>query len=344
MQKREYNTAKAIAMLLVVFGHAQVFSFGNVLWVFPMNVFRERLEYVISYIYCFHVPMFFLVSGALFRTTEEKQMSCGLVEFLKKKARRLLIPYAGCFLLLLVPVRYLVGYYPLEFPESIQAVLLDMVGLGDNGHLWFLPTLFQVYVLFYCIDAGNNRHKNTGILTSTIILYLIALGIPDRFDTSIRYLLWFTVGYYFDLLCYEFLRSWTAQTLIPASVFCLATAVFCFCTGKRVYGIGGIPISMLGTILGACGVLLASFACTGKQWKLFRALEKNSYSVYLLHDPVNYLFLFAVDRIVCLSALSEGQYVVIILIKVIVSLGLSIVICQCGACLKKGWTKISGDR
>lgn len=340
MQKKEYNTAKAIAMLLVVFGHAQVFSFGNVSWVFPMNVFREQLECVISFIYCFHVPLFFFVSGALFRTTEETQMSCGFLQFLKKKINRLLIPYVGCFLLLLVPVRYLVGYYSLEFTAGIHAVLLDLIGLGDNGHLWFLPTLLTVYVLFYCIYVGNKRQKNTGILISTIVLYLIAFGIPDRFDVSIRYLLWFTSGYYFDLVCYKRLRQWTAKTFFSASVLCLVAAVFCFFAKKSVSGIVGIPISMLVTALGICSILLASFAYTGIHRRLFQVYEKNSYSIYLLHDPLNYLFLFVVGKLVCLSTLSEVQYAGIIFLKVIMSLTLSIGICQCGTFLKKGLESI----
>ncbi len=335
MQKKEYNAAKAIAMLLVVFGHAQVFSFGNVMWDFPMNAFREWLENVISFFYCFHVHLFFFVSGALFRTTEKKQLSCSLLTFVQKKARRLLVPYLGCFIFLLVPVRYLVGYYPSEFLTGVKAMLLDMITLGDNGHLWFLPTLFLVYLLFYCIEKSNKSHTTVGILISTIALYLISFRIPDRFDTSVRYLLWFTGGYYFDILCYEHLKQSKVESLVLASVACLVAACFCFSLGKKISGIGAIQISMIVTALGICSIMLAAFVCAGKQWPLFRVFEKNSYSIYILHDPINYLFLFAVDRMVCLSALSEGQYAVVILLKVIASLVLSLGMNQCIIRLKK---------
>lgn len=342
MQKREYNAAKAIAMLLVVFGHAQVFSFGDVSWAFPTNTFRDRLEYIISFIYSFHIPLFFAISGALFRTTEDKQMTCGLLLFLKKKAMRLLVPYVGCFLLLLAPARYLVGYYSTDLTAGIPILLLDMIGLGDNGHLWFLLTLFLVYVLFYCIDMLNKRHKNIVILMSIIILYLISFSIPDRFDTSIRYLMWFGVGYYFDLLYFKRLRQWTANTLLFASILCFFITVFCFCTMKRVDGIIEIPISILNTTMGIFCVLLASFVCARIQWKFFRSMEKNSYSIYLFHDPINYLFLFTIDKLVCISSLSEGQYAVIIALKIVTSLTLSIGMCQCCSFLKKEIQIFSG--
>lgn len=339
MPKKEYNTAKTIAMLLVVFGHAQVFSFGNVTWDFPMNAFRMQLENVISFVYCFHVHLFFFVSGALFKTTEAKQMSCGILPFIQKKASRLLLPYLGCFVFLLVPVRYLVGYYPSNWTESMKAVLGELIGLGDNGHLWFLPTLFLDYVLFYCIEKISKRHHTVGILTSAIVLYLSAFLIPDRFDTSIRYLLWFTGGYFFDTICYDRMRQMQAKVLILASASCLFTAFFLFHIQKKLTGIVTIPISMLTTALGICSILFLAYVCAEKQSKLSRILEKYSYSVYIFHDPVNYLFLFVVGRLICTSTLSEGQYAVVIILKIMASLLLAIGMRQCVGILRKQFAR-----
>lgn len=342
MLKKEYNAAKTISMLLVVFGHAQVFSFGHAVWLFPMNVFRTQLDSAISFLYCFHVHLFFFVSGALFKTTEKTQISSNVISFVEKKAIRLLVPYFACFIFLLLPVRVLVGYYPANLLVSIKQVFCELIGFGDNGHLWFLPTLFIDYVLFYCIGRICNR-RTIGILSSVIALYSLSYIIPDRFDTSIRYLWWFMAGYFFDMICYERLTRVKSNVLFSTSIVCLSGAYLLYNAGKKIQDMRAFPLTMLVTLLGLFGIVFLAYICARRQAQLLSFLEENSYSIYLFHDPVNYLFLLLIGKFISISALSEAQYVVILFMKVVMSLLGAILIKELGECAKKQYHRMASS-
>ena len=68
--------SKGILIILVIAGHA-------------IPEFDLHLDYLAHFIYSFHMPAFFILSGYLFRYKKD----INTVEFAKKKAKQLLIPY-----------------------------------------------------------------------------------------------------------------------------------------------------------------------------------------------------------------------------------------------------------
>lgn len=78
------------------------------------------------------MPLFFLLSGAVYRLKEED----GLKRLACNKLKRLLLPYYLCGLLFMLPVKLMTGYYNAH--NYIVAVVKFLVGKGD-GHLWFWP-------------------------------------------------------------------------------------------------------------------------------------------------------------------------------------------------------------
>ena len=73
--------SKGILIILVIAGHA-------------IPEFDLHLDYLAHFIYSFHMPAFFILSGYLFRYKKD----INTVEFAKKKAKQLLIPYIICLL------------------------------------------------------------------------------------------------------------------------------------------------------------------------------------------------------------------------------------------------------
>lgn len=69
------DVARALAILLIVFGHI----IGHC----------DKLGLVLYYIQAFHVPIFFVISGFLFKT-KEKQKYKG---FVWQKFKRIMVPY-----------------------------------------------------------------------------------------------------------------------------------------------------------------------------------------------------------------------------------------------------------
>lgn len=121
------DNAKAIGITLVVIGH-----------VFPGNVTK--------FIYLFHMPLFFLLSGFLFKPQTIKKYSL-------KKVSRLLIPYVSFLLLLyfLYSILNLLFYGKLfhDIYNGLSDILYGGVALrGAFGVFWFTTTLFFSLIIF----------------------------------------------------------------------------------------------------------------------------------------------------------------------------------------------------
>jgi len=132
------DMAKGIGMLLVLMGHLQgdtIFSLSP--YFHPLCVF----------IFSFHMPLFFIISGTLMRIRDDKLSSVSIKEHINKRFRGIIIPYFwfSFFYFLVVIYAYITGSI------AYQTVLINLwyiiSGYGMNV-LWFLPALFFGEILF----------------------------------------------------------------------------------------------------------------------------------------------------------------------------------------------------
>lgn len=142
---RWIDAAKGLGIALIVFGH--IFS-----TVTPPRVYE--------YIYAFHVPLFFFLSGVTLRPGSDT-----LNAVVGKKVRTLLVPYL--WYSLLGYGFYLAGYlfaqqrgmHIAQFDHGLWAPLAGIfygtIGEGRliNGPLWFIAALFCTYLLGYLINT-----------------------------------------------------------------------------------------------------------------------------------------------------------------------------------------------
>ena len=123
--------AKGIAIILVVLGH--IFSGGNIK----------------TYIYSFHMPLFFIISGYLFNYSNVKSFK----EFINKKIKAYLIPYVTFSII------NILGYYLLSGLSLIvlRNNLLETIIFCGIGALWFLPILFIAETIFMFCKFNNKK-------------------------------------------------------------------------------------------------------------------------------------------------------------------------------------------
>ena len=140
MQKSErfywIDWAKSIGIFLVVLGHVK---FQN--------------THITQFIYSFHIPLFFFVSGFLDRDTSQIKFK----DFAIKNAKRLLIPYLF-FKIIFIPI-YWYWFRNQEFNISLITRPLVGIFLGNgisnaytfslNTPTWFLYALFLMKILQY---------------------------------------------------------------------------------------------------------------------------------------------------------------------------------------------------
>lgn len=124
------DIAKGLGILLVVIGHVRTMPFIH------------------ECIYLFHMPLFFLLSGMVFKV-EEYWIPC-----IRKKIVHLLLPYVF-FAALFVPMRYVADYFCTGEWSTFR---WSMFGISYfDIPLWFIFALFIVIVvmrtLFSCVKS-----------------------------------------------------------------------------------------------------------------------------------------------------------------------------------------------
>ena len=126
------------ATLLVVIGHADITLDYKDLWIH-------------KWVYSFHMPLFFLVSGFLFAYThpENKMKGMRFFPFIWKKVKRLLLPFLFInSVIFVIKSRFVSAdlmQHPLTFSFSswVESLLFHPIGF-----MWFLPALFMIFVFF----------------------------------------------------------------------------------------------------------------------------------------------------------------------------------------------------
>jgi acyltransferase len=156
------DIAKAIAIFFIVLGHQ-----------LPSGP-------LCGYLYSFHVPLFFFLSGLTFNNAKEPK------KFFCEKVKRILIPYF-IFSSISIGFYIITNYFFKKSGLSLTQCLLGMI-IGTrstglmlwNNPLWFLPCLFVLLSAAYIINRfvfrGKNKIKYTVILlafsvSAVIILY-----------------------------------------------------------------------------------------------------------------------------------------------------------------------------
>ncbi len=282
------DIAKGIGIILVVFAHTIVPQLrgsskaAGFLWIF---------------IYNFHMPLFFFLSGLLFekglaRYTDKSKFILG-------KLKYLMLPYltfsvfAYVFVSIVLKISFLApilkngGYSAASFPNAFFQIL-TYNGHIDQ-HLWFVYSLFIVFVINILMPK---------IMRSRITLIpLLALYVLKAF---VHYygILDYTAS---DLLFFSLARVMTARNIKPVlrSPLSLAAVLAVFVTSGCIYSFfyvtsmpGGVLKALLYIIRSVSSVSGIILICTlseriakTRAAKPLKEIGLYSYDIYLMHAP-----------------------------------------------------------
>ena len=167
--------AKVFAIYLVVLGH--------------LLSKTGREGYIFNFIYSFHMPFFFFISGYLFNIKENNFRS-----FLKGSIRSLLVPYVLLNLIgnfFLIPTWVLAKQWPID--QLFYFITAD--GRGEPGPTWFLVCLFQVRLLSYFIVRQTSVWRLLVVSFCILIAYLFPFHLYWRIDTVFMVIPFYIAGY-----------------------------------------------------------------------------------------------------------------------------------------------------
>ncbi len=152
-----------------------------------------NIEYFDKIVYAFHMPLFFIISGMLYKQPDS------LKDYIKRRTKSLLLPYFvfGMFYLIIDVLR---EGTTVALKDIISLLLYPTYELPIESALWFLPALY-ISLIIYCVI--DRIIRNGFIKCATIVLltflgcYWNKIGIPISpwaFSSAISSLLFVHLG------------------------------------------------------------------------------------------------------------------------------------------------------
>ncbi len=291
-----YDWLRLIAIIFVVVGHSSYLGIhtqlGGVNYVLPPNVsstyyeiFPTFFRELTGWVYGFHMPLFFVLSGAVLALRPIPSFDT----FVVKKIRRLIIPFFIYGALFMLPVKVLGNFYE---PKALLPAITGLLTGTEGGHLWFLPALFWCMVVFVAMEKLLKRK------TQSVFLLLLLSGLIQctystyiKFDffylaQGIGYIFWFALGYTFEHYRPRFEALGMKKILL---IFAALAALEIFNYNVKVFNKFFTILS--GTAFSFVLAYICSriFKCEGKKW--WNVLTRDLFYVYIFHDPLEYVVL-----------------------------------------------------
>ena len=174
------DTARGLGLLAVFVGHLNV----------PMAS---------AWVYTFHMPLFFLLSGLLYPGCEKYTFT----QFAWKRFKGIIIPYftLGSVIALFYCCLYAYYHEPVStYLEMAKAFLIQ----EHYWTVWFLTALYFSQILYYCLDKWFHRWDYAVTIVSLVVCvfglmrYRLGWGaLPWNLDIALIAQFFFHLGYRF---------------------------------------------------------------------------------------------------------------------------------------------------
>ena len=158
------DIAKGIGIILVIMGHSGFLS--------------DTLNFFVN---SFHMPLFFVISGALMYFKKEENKPFG--EFMGAKVDALLTPYFwfSFFILLFYMIQgFVQKTFFSEFVPGFSARLISIFTFDGDSVMWFLPALLLGEIITYLVYRYVRRAYCFPVsIALGAIAYLLSLLLPS---------------------------------------------------------------------------------------------------------------------------------------------------------------------
>lgn len=273
--EREYSidNLRAIAILLVVLGHSIIIydpSWGLI----HTSIDCLPFLYLKKVINLLQMPLFFSLSGFCYSLSKNKTFSGKLFV---NKVKRIIIPYFIVCLLYMDPIKLLLQVPGYDF--SLNLILQQVLLFVNNGHLWYLPTLFLMFIVASLIFWGGKKCVFATLLIA-VLVSVFSSHAPSYFSISqfCLYFVYFVLGYTICLYK-ERLKEKKTLGLIAIVIPCVMVLFF---------QNGGLIMRSFMLILSIMAVWGCYMVISAKQNSWLMRLSKDSYGIYLFHSPLIY--------------------------------------------------------
>lgn len=282
---------KTILMIIVVIYHCILFWSGDWFSVTP-KISNNVLPMIAKWLNTFHISGFTFISGYIYYYIRfEKNGYSNYVIYIKKKIRRLIVPYIFVAFLWVLPIGNIFFNY------SYSDILFKIILGQSPGQLWFLLMLFNIFCVFPFLEKIVVKSWVNALIIISIFWGLSIVGkIWDcnyfQIITSFRFMSYFVVGFKIRQNNEKIHLNIFSVMILCAVQVILFVFLSVFNNRNEIqFKIIHIGLDFLVTQLGAIGVFFSLQIVAKKikkRGKLCLFLQKSSMTIYLLHQQIIY--------------------------------------------------------
>ena len=265
-------------ILLVVLGHSG----------FEEVIIQTKLSGLLSWIYSFHMPLFFFISGFLFSLTNPEMKYACTGKFIWKKTKRLMVPYLvlGTIIFVIKFVLSGLSHKVRDFTVAnfFKMFFIPRADYSTIGHLWYVFTLYFIFLLvlgLICLRLLSEDKVKLCIVM--VVLWLLSYFLP-----GIKVFMLTSILYHAPFFVLGILLQRNFQTLnmvfernggVKCLLFFVLTITCLFITNSGLYvrifrAIIGILFS-----LSLCDLIIRKMP---RLEELMMGLSYKTYTIYLL--------------------------------------------------------------
>jgi fucose 4-O-acetylase-like acetyltransferase len=270
LKRIEYiDELRGLAILLVIMGHA-----------LEHNGYKDSSFY--SFIYSFHMPLFFCISGFVTMYSCRLDLTSKLVDFVNylwRKFLAIMIPYF-VWSLIVSPFFFADSFSTESFQRAIR------ISIVTNESYWFLPCLY-ILIIYFCIwKFILCKTKTINVILDIFLIVIIGIlgsliaSSVDFFRSASSYIIPFFIGVMMSK--YERFYNLIVNNKV---IYCCAFIIFCLLVGYFGTTVGIInKVIRLSTGLLAIPILFHFFSSTS-----FDPLIKKTFSIIGIHTLLIYV-------------------------------------------------------
>ena len=168
--------------------------------------------------------------------------------------------------------------YPSYIENSfIHNVFYNIILGKENGHLWFLLTLF----LLFCVSIFYKKQHSKLFDTFTLIILSIMNVFSFKFSSYIYYIFYYLIYFFIGIL----INKYRINSKIKLSAMFIVVSIIILIILNRI-----TMSDIAQSIIYLCGItttLLVLFAIDFSRLSKFKLIEKisnNSFGLYLFHS------------------------------------------------------------
>jgi len=270
---------QTLGIIFVLLGHVIAPYVWQDWWLIHLPQ-DQKIKMLYKWIYSFHMPLFFFIAGYLFNYRKHYEKT--ILQYLKERFKRLIIPFLAFSAMIWLPLIYLYIVKDVSF-------IIKFLTLKNCGHLWFLPALF-VSLFIYSLLIKTPLKNHLLILAGLIFwikLNIPPLPIPDIiYKKPLKYLFYIHIGYmyaaYFERehkdtlnklkrLCLLFVGIWIIKKVADDIQFYYKPELY--------------PIYII-TVCYVVAQIIANLCSKLADNRCIKYISKNVFGIYLVHYPL----------------------------------------------------------